>query len=568
MTTEQSLHERGISGVDVSAAFVLGILLWIAGFFLLFRVWLLTGFDGIFGDEGDARIAIGLLEHWYRFFSGATPDWRSPTFFYPEPGVLGFSDTFFLYSIGYSVLRAAGLDAFTAFMGVIVGLSAIGFAGFMLLAIRHFDASAFGAAVGAFLFTFANMMAMKLGFSHPQSYCAMLLPVIVNLIAAAFNNQSRARGTALAGVSGLLHALVFFTAYLTGWFFTAFAIFSAILYGVLVGRARIFDLWHLAIAHKRHVLIAYAAGFTIGIFPFLWIYVPVLLEDRGRSFDEVKLFAPRFLDIINVGHGNLIWGPLLERAGITDLPNQPTNETELGYSPLVFAVWMIFTASLLYRYWQDPERDEDRFLLTLGLALVGSWLVQVDYWGFSPWFLVWAVVPGASAIRAMFRAQLVFNLAACLLVVIALDRVRAYVRSIRGQIASWTVVGIASVALIAEQINLIVPRVFSRAGQQAWLARIPPPPERCRAFYIVPHAFSASSPGYIDQNDAILVSQFFGLPTINGNSSWSPLGWRLYDPAAPDYEAALRAWADAKGVSEGLCGLEPRTGGWTTKDGN
>jgi hypothetical protein len=49
-------------------------LLFAFGFSRMFRKWLFDDFDGIFGDHGDARIVIALLEHWYRTFSGNWSD--------------------------------------------------------------------------------------------------------------------------------------------------------------------------------------------------------------------------------------------------------------------------------------------------------------------------------------------------------------------------------------------------------------------------------------------------------------------------------------------------------------
>jgi hypothetical protein len=172
------------------AEFVLAAgLLFALGFSRMFRRWLFDDFDGILGDQGDARILIALLEHWYRSFSGNWSDWLNPPLFYPVRGALGFTDAYLLYAVGYTPLRLAGVDHYTAFMLVMATLSAIGFFGFMRLAIAEFRVSAASAAVGALLFAFAHMMAFKMG--HAQSYCAMLLPLIAHLTATAFKPGTR-----------------------------------------------------------------------------------------------------------------------------------------------------------------------------------------------------------------------------------------------------------------------------------------------------------------------------------------------------------------------------------------
>ena len=47
--------------------------LFAAGFAVVFRGWLFSGFDGAFGDEEDGYLALALIEHWRHVFSGAVP---------------------------------------------------------------------------------------------------------------------------------------------------------------------------------------------------------------------------------------------------------------------------------------------------------------------------------------------------------------------------------------------------------------------------------------------------------------------------------------------------------------
>ena len=42
--------------------------LFAAGFALVFRGWLFSGFDGAFGDEEDGYLALALIEHWRHVF--------------------------------------------------------------------------------------------------------------------------------------------------------------------------------------------------------------------------------------------------------------------------------------------------------------------------------------------------------------------------------------------------------------------------------------------------------------------------------------------------------------------
>ena len=69
----------------------LALALLAAGFALVFRGWLSTGFDRVFGDDEDGYLALALIEHWRHVFSGAVP-WTDPIIFYPVRGTLGYTD--------------------------------------------------------------------------------------------------------------------------------------------------------------------------------------------------------------------------------------------------------------------------------------------------------------------------------------------------------------------------------------------------------------------------------------------------------------------------------------------
>jgi len=189
----------------------------------------------------------------------------------------------------------------------------------------------------------------------------------------------------------------------------------------------------------------------------------------------------------------------------------------------------------------------------LGAAVVILWLLQMDYFGTRPWRAVWAAVPGAKAIRYTFRSQLVANLFVALVVA------RVLAAIVRARVWAWLLCAV----LIVEQINLAWPAVMSRRAALAWIDAVPPPPEGCRIFYVTPHARPPGRTGPQHQDDAMLLAEIRGIPTVNGYSSWFPGGWALDEPASPNYAGAVRGWADRNGIADGLCGLEPRAATWT-----
>jgi hypothetical protein len=545
--------------------------LFAAGFGLVFRRWLFSGFDAAFGDDEDGYLALALVEHWRHVFAGAV-HWTDPIFFFPQRGALGYTDAFFLFGVVHAPLRLAGVDAFTALMLVMAGTSAIGFFGFRRLALRHFEIPPACAAVGAFLFAFANMDAVKL--IHIQAYGAMLLPSVSSLFLSGWN--SKHSGAVLGGAAGLLYAALFLTAFQTAWFFGFLLLLLALLHPAICGPWQSRELVRQTMTSRRPMIVAAALAFAASIVPFLILYVPVILAGHSRDFAEVASNMPEWSDLANVTPENAIWGSTLERLGIAGQADDPVWEAELGFTPTVLVVFVLGLAILAARMhpprYPPPslappsparggglgrgERKEeaaDRLLLMLGAAVVILWLLQMDYFGTRPWRAVWAAVPGAKAIRYTFRSQLVANLFVALVVA----RVLAAIAGAR--VWTWLLCAV----LIVEQINLAWPAVMSRRAALAWIDAVPPPPEGCRIFYVTPHARPPGRTGPQHQDDAMLLAEIRGIPTVNGYSSWFPGGWALDEPASPDYAGAVRGWADRNGIADGLCGLEPRAGTWT-----
>jgi hypothetical protein len=525
----------------------LALVLFAAGFALVFRGWLFSGFDGAFGDKEDGYIAISFVEHWHHVFTGAAL-WTDPIFFYPQRGALGYTDAFFLLGLLHAPLRMLGVDAFTAYMLVMTVLAAAGFLGFRRLAIVHFRLSPAAAAVGAFLFAFANVDAVKI--IHVQCYCATLLPGLCDLALSGWN--SKRHGALLGAAAGVFYGALFLTSFETAWFFGCYLLLLVLLHPAVHGFAATRALaWEMATA-KRAVLIAAACGFAVGIVPFLLLYVPVFLAGHSRDFAEVASNMAEWRDLANITPENAVWGPLLQWLGIAGRPDRPVWEVELAFTPAVMAVFVAGMVALARRAGRT-RAGTDSYLLMLGAAVIIFWLLQMDYFGVRPWRAIWAAIPGGSAIRYTFRTQLVANLFVCLVVSRVL--VGMHVR----RLATVLLCGF----LVVEQVNLVWPPIVSRSEALAWIELVPPPPAGCWVFYLAPSREPGGPIPEERQAAAMLFAEVRNVPTVNGYSSWFPDGWALDDPASPGYPAAVRGWAERNGIAQGLCALALPAGRWT-----
>jgi len=512
------------------------------GFTILFHRWLFSGFDQIIGDREDGYIALALIEHWHHVFSGAA-HWADPIFFFPQRSVLGYTDAYFLIGLVHAPLRLAGLDIFTAYMLAICSLAAIGFFSFRHLAHRHLSIPATYASIGAFLFAFGNIDAVKL--IHVQSYCAMLLPSLCILTLSAFARASIAR----AILAGLLYAALFLTAFQTAWFFGCYILLLAGLFPLVMGLDQTRDLIGRLVGKQRALVLSGVAAFAVGMIPFVTLYLPVLAAGHSRDFAEVASNMPIWRDLANVTPENALWGQFLKWLEITGLPNRPVWEAELGFTP---AVLTLFVVGNIVWWRRRPVEATNRLFILLGAAVIGMWLLQLEYGGFRPWRLIWAIMPGGGAIRYPFRSQLVANLLVCLVVA------RAFSSTVK-----WlSFAPLISLVLIAEQINRTWPPTFSRASALAFIGAAQPPAD-CRVFYIAPRTPERGPDSPEHQTAAMLLAEIRNIPTVNGDSSWTPEGWALDRPSAEDYPAKLRDWVLAHGVEQGICGFDLDSGRWT-----
>jgi hypothetical protein len=175
----------------------------------------------------------------------------------------------------------------------------------------------------------------------------------------------------------------------------------------------------------------------------------------------------------------------------------------------------------------------------------------------------WAVIhhlPGASAMRAIDRIQLVTGVIATLGGAAAATEISARLRVHRHRLLRAAALAVLGLAIV-EQINTTNTSVIDRRAQVALLNSVRRPPKGCRSFYVV-DTRQPNLAFFEYQLDAMLVSQRVSLPTLNGYEAYNPPGWDLASPGSPAYADAVRSWAELKGVQAGLCQLDLGTMRW------
>ena len=537
---------------------VIAFVTWFVGALIFFRASFESGFDKIAGNVGDARLIAVLHEHWLDVIRGQAA-WRSPNFFYPQRGALGYSDTFALNEVFYLPLRAAGFDMYAAFQWTLILLSLVGFASVFQLGRRWLHLPLAVSALLAWAFCFANSLYLKAG--HPQLYSVYWLPFVLLLAVTSCNVATRRAAGLLAVAAGMMLGLVTYSTYYIGWF----ALLATGMLVVVFVLLRLFaEGWRAVLGLAKQALprlAAGAVGFAFAMIPFVATYLPVLKKNGGHDYATAMSYAPRPGDLVNVGGNNYVWGGLLHKIFGGSSPRLANSEVSLALTPLLALSVVALTLAAVLVGWRRGGRDRSTDLaLALGIVAVCLVVLPVRFGLGSLWTIPWHAVPGAVAIRAIGRVQIVSVLVAVLAVAVSL-RVVAYRKDAAKRLPARSL-AIALLALIAvEQINTDRNSIVDRSDELQLIIDAPDAPGSCQAFFITDSG--PAVPSFQSNIDAMIIAQSKGLPTLNGYSGQLPQGWNL-DPSNPGYLDQVRSWMALEQMStQGICSYDRATHRWS-----
>lgn len=550
-------------GPDAAAILVV----WLVGAAVFFRADWSSGFHNLLGDSHDSVLITYLLEHWFQAFHGQVA-WQSPAIFYPIKGVLGWSEGFLLFEVFYAPLRLFGCDMFLAAQLTVVLFSLVGFTSFVCLARVAFGAQRWIALIGGLAFTFANNLWLHVYWT--QLLAVWMVPGILLLGVIAFRASAEhpVRSLALGATCGLLAALLFFTSFYVAWFSTlAAGVVCLIL--LLAGRRRGVGGLLTHVRCSRWLLLAIGLAFAVGLIPFLVVYLPAQSQVTHFSYAVTMLAAPRTPDLFNFGTGNVFWTPAVHQV----FPSINNGWSALTYAvtPLLMAFAVIGSAAALWTC-RKEERNAAvaaRWAAVLAATAVVLSILPVNTGFGSLWRVVWHI-PGATAIRRTNRLGVVTGLVASLALVCAASEIYRATGA-RTYRAMWrTAIVVLVIFAAVEQFNTTPMAGLHRSAELAFLRSSTAPPSVCRSFYVLDakrrvNFYSAYDVAVADQMDAMLISERYSIPTLNGHTGYPPKGWGLLNPFSSGYISSLRAWTKAHQLQTGLCQLDLDTMRWHTK---
>jgi hypothetical protein len=535
------------------------------GLFYFFGKTFESGFAILPGDLGDWRYNNIIAEHWFSVLKGEAR-WRSPIFFYPAKGMLGYSDAIFLFVPFYIPFRLLGIDSAIAFALCFMSVIGFGFVSsylFMSRILKLPKTVSFGAS---FAFAFSSMAAAR--YPHAALYANAFLPVLFGFGVWFFGSILARRASIIAGIGlSVTLALIFYTGFYTGYFAILFFIAFVTIFLVLnsaLDWPSTKDAFRALWASRTAIAIS-ALSFAVAIIPFLGTYLPAQRNVGGRDWGMVECMLPLPRDFLNVG-GNAWWHWLVKKFPPETRPCG--FELSFGVTPLTLT---LFVLCLLWLGWKlrqarraapadhsvtGEEAFWFRVVLALGLAVLACWLVMLRLDFGSLWYLVYTAFPAATALRAIFRFQMVLFFIIMIVIGFTLPKI----------VAHWSrqwAPGIVTVVIAAIAIEQYNPHHLYYRGkhetEQLALAGAPPP--SCRHFF-VDSAGLENAPGHIPSLGGAMLAQRVGIPTLNGYSGSLPPGFVHSETRDPLYLNKVAGWVRRNNLLDGLCVVDLPRKSW------
>lgn len=517
-----------------SAAIALAF--WALGMILAHGTMIFSGMAKVQGNLGVPRMLTYVLEHEYRWLQGDPLHRRfwDPPQFYPARNTAAYSETLVGAAPLYWIWRAVGVPIDVAYPLWLLSVSSLNFLAAFLFLRRAMGRSPPAAGVGAFLFAFASTRMAYIGLTQllPGFYFIAAVHALVRVV----GEPDRRRALPWLGLFAAAFLGQAYTCFYVAWFL-----------GLGLGLAL---LWSLALpgvrpaalaALKRHGpgLAAAVVAVGVALLPFLLHSLRATAEVGYREYDEVETFLPRPASWLYFGPDHWLYGKLADLPLFQDIPTR-ISEHAIGFG-------FVSTVLAVLGLWDLRGSLLGRILGATAGTLVAMTLLLPG--GASIWALVYLVVPGAGAVRAVARVSMALLLPASAGAAALLDGRR------------WrtpVLVGCALFSMLEQGRSS--PTFDRREARDATAALAQRVDRSAEAFFLSVPAVPPS-PNFIDAHplrvhvDAMMASLEAGVPTLNGYSGWNPPRWPFEGASvvpteafAADVEAMLQEWCRQNGL--------------------
>jgi hypothetical protein len=459
---------------------------------------------GVFWDD---RFNSVILEHLFRWVAGREAALWSPPFFYPFEHVLAFSDNHFGSAIFYILLRLLGLSREVAFDGwFLIGIILTFFCA--CWALRRIGLSQLASAVGAFVFSFS------LPVLHVETHAQFIYRFAIPLAFAAFWSSITTRRLLLLWQVVFWVTIQFFCSIYLGVFLFYLLSATFIAWLIVEKNERIFSHFLPGFQkEKRSARVFFCVATFINVSMLAWLlyeyYAAMLAYHLKPPLILVATFSPRLSYYFS--HGSLIF--------------------------FGFGVWSLCLFGVAMTL-------QKRFKNNVGMIAIVSFCIlflgTLSIKGQSL-YLLFAHLPGISALRGVARIVLVMLLPIGILAAVGVHAVQS--KMINVSTLKKMLLLIVLFGLLGTEVALYKPQNTSirewHARQNALLEKLP---TQLPSHPIIFVTTKEGEPLYMAELDGMILAQDLGVPTLNGYSGNVPPG---YSPPIPcsSYLNRLRSYA-------------------------
>ena len=454
----------------------------------------------LYGEPFDSRLMISIHEHWWYWFNGTT-QLRNTQFFYPFEKALGYSDSFLVQGIIYSLFRFVSLDIPSSWVFTTTFLLIVGNFGWIFVAktfLKKFVTQIFFVITTISSLSFVSYFTLNPNFVG-YTYLSWFLLFYYQIIYEK-NLIKKSRKIWLFVISITIYALsCWYAAFFLILIILLHNIFSFIRFKKLAINLFKFNFKHFLIFSP-----------ILGFFIWLFIYIYVLVSNQPyRPVAEMLGYSPKLNNLINAGRFNdsNLNGAIFKE--IYFAINQ-ANTAESSFGIGIFSIILIFVLSFIY----FRQHSLDLYEIIWIFSITIPYLIFLNINGFSIFSLFYESVPGLNSIRYPNRYIIILGYFIIFIIFLMLDRI-----SFKGHKYKTFAITFLFMSLVFldqvrspfqgwERNNLINKELFAQISEIK---------ENCEYFY-----YDYPGGWWYDQIEAMTFSMQIGIPTVNGYSGAFP----------------------------------------------
>ena len=528
--------------------------------FLQFRSQILSQFSLLYGDRYDAVIVVTILEHWFNVLNGFS-NWSEVNYFYPYTNTLGHTDGYFIVGIIYSAFRYFGLDPFLSSELVNITVRVIGFCAFFIACRKLFNLPFGWSLLAASLFILSNNNTIH-GQRLQLASVAFtpILAILLSYACRALYTENSKQLLLFGSTAGVFLGAWSVTCFYMTWFFIFFTTFFFAILILNTGSTRL-NVLKDKIKSQKFFVLSILVITVLSLLPLLSIYLPKSKETGVRLYTSVVGNTVPIEGILQVGSENFMFGKIYNGLLSFFFPDYSPNGEyyNTGIAPIIF---FLFLAGIIFIFKNKHTKIHGHFWLSFCLTTLVTWILTLNFSGYSAWYIVFQLFPGAKALRIVAAYQIFLTLPVIIIGI--------HYLSLNSCKVPPAILFLLVSLLCLEELNtgrtlLIREDEIKRVSLQKQ------PPQQCTAFFVTGWTNQDTATPmpelinnyYAHNVSAMLIAELIHLPTINGFASFNPPDWNFGYPNNADYIQRIKQYAEKHQI-KGLCKLNLNRLTWDT----